>query len=107
MKLEDSAFDASSYKSSYAPHMGRLNSITGNGRLGGWQANVNNVHQWFKVRTVLFFIPCLKKYSQSEAWVVSNGKYSTRLSPPLLASDYQNGAKTVCVPFRNGVKVVG
>ena len=27
--------------------------------------------------------------------------------PPLLASDYRNGAKTVCVRFRNGAKVVG
>ena len=26
---------------------------------------------------------------------------------PLLASDYRNGAKTVCVRFRNGAKVVG
>ena len=26
--------------------------------------------------------------------------------PPLLASNYQNGAKTVCARFRNGAKVV-
>ena len=27
--------------------------------------------------------------------------------PPLLASDYRNGAKTVCVSFRNGANVIG
>ena len=59
----------------------------------------------------------LKNCSQSEAWkAVAYLRYPTGsiqrvvvhpAFPPLLASDYRNGAKTVCVRFRNGAKVVG
>ena len=38
-------------------------------------------------------------------WVVFQRVVFHLAFPPLLASDYRNGAKTVCVPFRNGAKV--
>lgn len=59
MKLEDSAFDASSSKGTAVPHMGRLNSITGNGRVGGWRANVDNNLQWLRVCTLSFVAFCM------------------------------------------------
>lgn len=47
-------------------------------------------------------IPCLKKYSQSEAWkaVKYSAVFWVVCDPPflsLLVSDYWNGTKTVCI----------
>ena len=58
-KLEDSAFDASSFSGNYKPHMARLNLITGSGRYGGWRSAANNDKQWLRVSTLLHFVAAL------------------------------------------------